>query len=73
MAPPDQVTESLFKRSDVTRPDPALCDAPRKPASKRVREFSQNEVLLPGEPEQLARRERTANGIPMASATWTSP
>ena len=29
-------------------------------------------VLLPGEPEQLARVERTANGIPMAEATWQS-
>ena len=28
------------------------------------------EVLLPGEPEQLARHERAANGIPMAEATW---
>ncbi|MFN8442960.1 MAG: Ldh family oxidoreductase [Caldilineaceae bacterium] len=27
-------------------------------------------VLLPGEPEQLARRERTAQGIPLAEATW---
>ncbi len=30
------------------------------------------EVLLPGEPEQIARRERTANGIPMAETTWKS-
>ena len=29
-------------------------------------------VLLPGEPEQLARAERTANGIPLAEATWRS-
>jgi LDH2 family malate/lactate/ureidoglycolate dehydrogenase len=29
-------------------------------------------VLLPGEPEQLARVARTANGIPMAEATWQS-
>jgi LDH2 family malate/lactate/ureidoglycolate dehydrogenase len=29
-------------------------------------------VLLPGEPEQLARAERAANGIPMAEATWQS-
>ena len=30
------------------------------------------EVLLPGEPEQIARIARTANGIPMAEATWQS-
>ena len=29
-------------------------------------------VLLPGEPEQIARAERAANGIPMAEATWQS-
>ncbi len=29
-------------------------------------------ILLPGEPEQIARAERTANGIPMAEATWQS-
>ena len=29
-------------------------------------------VLLPGEPEQIARRERAANGIPIAEATWES-
>jgi LDH2 family malate/lactate/ureidoglycolate dehydrogenase len=29
-------------------------------------------VLLPGEPEQIARAERTANSIPMAEATWQS-
>jgi LDH2 family malate/lactate/ureidoglycolate dehydrogenase len=29
-------------------------------------------VLLPGEPEQLARQERAAQGIPMAEATWQS-
>lgn len=27
-------------------------------------------VLLPGEPEQLARQERTVNGIPMPEAAW---
>lgn len=27
-------------------------------------------VLLPGEPEQIARRERMANGIPMPEAAW---
>lgn len=27
-------------------------------------------VLLPGEPEQIARRERGANGIPMPEAAW---
>lgn len=27
-------------------------------------------VLLPGEPEQIARRERRANGIPMPEAAW---
>jgi uncharacterized oxidoreductase len=27
-------------------------------------------ILLPGEPERIARAERTANGIPMAEATW---
>lgn len=27
-------------------------------------------VLLPGEPEQLARQERLANGIPMPEAAW---
>lgn len=27
-------------------------------------------VLLPGEPEQLARHERAANGIPMSEAAW---
>jgi LDH2 family malate/lactate/ureidoglycolate dehydrogenase len=29
-------------------------------------------VLLPGEPEQLARAERSANGIPLPEATWQS-
>lgn len=29
-------------------------------------------VLLPGEPEQLTRQQRTAHGIPMAEATWQS-
>ncbi len=29
-------------------------------------------VLLPGEPEQLARAERAAHGIPIAEATWQS-
>lgn len=29
-------------------------------------------VLLPGEPEELSRRERTANGIPLPEATWRS-
>lgn len=27
-------------------------------------------VLIPGDPERLARRERLANGIPMAAAAW---
>jgi LDH2 family malate/lactate/ureidoglycolate dehydrogenase len=27
-------------------------------------------VLLPGEPEQIARRERAANGIPLSEAAW---
>jgi LDH2 family malate/lactate/ureidoglycolate dehydrogenase len=27
-------------------------------------------VLLPGEPEQMARLERTANGIPLADTAW---
>ena len=27
-------------------------------------------VLIPGEPEQMARRERSANGIPMPEAAW---
>jgi len=30
------------------------------------------EVLLPGEPEQIARRERAANGIPVPETTWKS-
>jgi uncharacterized oxidoreductase len=28
------------------------------------------EVLLPGEPEQRAKAERTANGIPVDPTTW---
>jgi uncharacterized oxidoreductase len=27
-------------------------------------------VLLPGEPEQRAKAERTANGIPVDPTTW---
>ena len=30
----------------------------------------ESEVLVPGDPENRARRERGANGIPMAEATW---
>ena len=30
------------------------------------------ELLLPGEPELIARREREANDIPMPEATWKS-
>ena len=42
-------------------------------ALKSVRpEHPQGEVLLPGEPEQRSRADRTAHGIPMAEATVQS-
>ena len=48
----------------VERACEALKAAPRMDAAR--------DVLLPGEPEQISRRERAANGIPMAEATWKS-
>ncbi len=50
--------------AQVERACAALKASPRMDATR--------EVLLPGEPEQLARHERAANGIPMAEATWRS-
>jgi LDH2 family malate/lactate/ureidoglycolate dehydrogenase len=50
--------------AQVERACAALKVSPRMDATR--------EVLLPGEPEQLARHERAANGIPMAEATWRS-
>ena len=30
------------------------------------------EVLIPGEPEQRARAERLADGVPLSEQTWAS-
>ena len=40
----------------------ALKSAPRKDPAQ--------EILLPGEPEQISRRERTATGIPIPGPAW---
>jgi LDH2 family malate/lactate/ureidoglycolate dehydrogenase len=50
--------------AQVERACAALKAAPSMDATRAV--------LLPGEPEQIARIERTANGIPIAEATWQS-
>jgi len=53
---------------------PAVFVAQARALAKQVKATSPangfSEVLLPGEPERLARQRRKADGIPMAEQTW---